>query len=50
MQSGLYDENNKRNDEPLYDMKHLLFEFSLFYGVGMMKVTTFLNCRNRSFK
>jgi hypothetical protein len=27
MQSSLYDENIKRNNEPIHDMKHLFFKF-----------------------
>jgi hypothetical protein len=27
MESSLYDTNIKRNNEPFYDKKHLLFEF-----------------------
>jgi hypothetical protein len=33
MQSSIDDENIKRNNEPLYDMKHLLFEFSVMSEV-----------------
>jgi hypothetical protein len=31
--SSIYNENIKRNNEPLYDKKHLLFEFSLMLEV-----------------
>jgi hypothetical protein len=29
MQSSMYDDNTKRNNEPLYDKKYLLFKFSV---------------------
>jgi hypothetical protein len=48
--------NIKRNNEPLYDDKHLLLTFSImsvsvifshvwYYGMKIMKITKFLNCQ-----
>jgi hypothetical protein len=57
MLSSLYDENRRRNNEPLYD-KHLLLEFSVClmkYGIILCggnneSNNIFLNCKRRPFE
>jgi hypothetical protein len=42
MQSSLYDENIKRNNEPIYDKKHLFFTFWIMSEVWYYNVRSMI--------